>query len=407
MNQTDVCIVGAGPAGASAALHLANAGLGSVLLDKARFPRDKICGDALSGKVMVEIDRLGQGLPEALRQSRAALGSGGIVFAAPGGESVRLPFQAPGADYGGYLIRRLDFDDLLVRAVRANPRITLREETELTGFERNTAGGWTLRTRAGDVIQTRILLVANGAQSAFSRQVAGFEKEPEHDSAGLRAYYHGVRDLDPEGYIELHFLKPFLPGYLWIFPLPNGYANVGVGLLNSEIARRRVNLKAEMLRLLETHPTLRERFRNARLDGDIRGYGLPLGSKRRVLSGDGYLLLGDAAHLIDPFTGEGISNALISGRWAATWAQRALAAGDTSGTFLRQYDTAVYNRLGKEFQISHRLQQLSRYPALFNFAIRKANRNPAFQQLLSSMFVDLDLRAELKKPQFYLKLLFT
>jgi geranylgeranyl reductase family protein len=406
MIQTDLCIVGAGPAGATAALHLAKAGIPSVLIDKAVFPRDKICGDALSGKVVAELDRLDPTLRQRLNADPAAVGSGGIVFVAPGGRPVRVPFQAGTAENPpGFLMRRLDFDALLVDAVRQQPLIDLRENEELVRTE-HTDDGWQLTTASSTRIQTRLLLVANGAQSAFSRQVAGLEKEPAHFSAGLRAYYQGVRGLDPDGFIELHFLKPFLPGYFWIFPMADGYANVGVELLNSEVARRRVNLKAELLRLIQTHPTFRERFAEARLVGDIRGFGLPLGSRPRIISGNHYLLLGDAAHLIDPFTGEGISNAMISGRWAAEWARRALDAGDFSGTFLSQYDRAVYNRLGQEFRVSRHLQRLARSPVLFDFVAWKANRNPALQQILSSMFVDLDLRAELKKPSFYAKLLF-
>lgn len=406
MKQIDCCIVGAGPAGATAALHLAKAGIPCVVLDKAVFPRDKICGDALSGKVVQELDRIDETLRRQLNHEPTALGSGGIIFAGPGGQQVRVPFgTSTTGEPAGYLMRRFDFDDFLVRAVRQQPLIDLREGEELLQTE-HVPGGWQLTTTSGTRLQTRLLLVANGAQSAFSRQIAGLEKEPEHYSAGLRAYYEGIRDLDPDGYIELHFLKPFLPGYFWIFPLSGGYANVGVGLLNSVIARKKVNLKTEMRTLIQTHPALKERFAQARLVGDIRGYGLPLGSRQRILSGNQYLLLGDAAHLIDPFTGEGISNAMISGRWAAEWARRALEANDFSGGFLSQYDRAVYNRLGQEFQISRRLQQLAQYPALFDFVVRKASRNPSLRQLLSSMFVDLDLRATLRQPSFYAKLLF-
>lgn len=406
MNPTNCCIIGAGPAGATAALHLAKAGIPCVLLDKAVFPRDKICGDALSAKVMKELERIDASLGLRLGQEPSARGSRGIVFGAPGGQQVRVPFgdAAQGAP-GGYLMRRFDFDDFLIRAVRQQPLIDLREGEEVQQTQHSSAG-WRVTTSSGAAFGARLLLVANGAQSVFSRQTAGLIKEPDHYSAGLRAYYAGVRDLDPDGYIELHFLKPLLPGYLWIFPLVEGYANVGVGLLNSVIARKKINLKNELLNLIQTHPVLKERFAGAQRVGDIKGFGLPLGSRRRILSGNQYLLLGDAAHLIDPFTGEGISNAMISGRWAAEWARRGLAANDLSGHFLSQYDRAVYNRLGQEFRISRQMQHLSRYPALFDFVVRKASRNPSLQQLLSSMFVDLDLRSALKQPSFYAKLLF-
>jgi flavin-dependent dehydrogenase len=117
------------------------------------------------------------------------------------------------------------------------------------------------------------------------------------------------------------------------------------------------------------------------------------------------MLVGDAAHLVDPFSGEGISNAMISGRWAADQAAKCLRTGDFSARCLKGYDASVYRRLGRELQLSYRMQQLLNFPWLFNAVARKAACNPAFAELLSCMFNDLDVRGQLKKPAFYLKLL--
>ncbi|MDX5435600.1 MAG: geranylgeranyl reductase family protein, partial [Pontibacter sp.] len=322
MRKTDICILGAGPAGATAALHLANKGIPSLLIDKASFPRDKVCGDALSGKVVNELKRISPELPALLGAQQETLPSWGIHFISPGGHKLSVPFKynySPEADVpAGYISKRIDFDNFLVEQVRQRPEVELWEGIELNKYERAEDGGFVLSDKQGQPqVQAKLLLVANGAQSGFTRRVAALEQEPEHYCAGLRAYYKGVSDLDADGFIELHFFKDFLPGYFWIFPLPNGLANVWVGMLSSAVSRKKVNLKKEMLHMIEHHPELRQRFANAELVDDIRGYGLPLGSKKRVISGDNYMLLGDAGALIDPFTGEGISNAMISGRWAA------------------------------------------------------------------------------------------
>ena len=236
--------------------------------------------------------------------------------------------------------------------------------------------------------------------------MAQLQQEPEHYCAGLRAYYQNVGALDQDNFIELHFFKDFLPGYFWIFPLPNGHANVGVGMLSSAVSKKKVNLKKEMLRMIGTHPELQKRFANAQLIGDIKGYGLPLGSKKRSLSGNNYMLVGDAGALIDPFTGEGISNAMISGRWAAEQAAVCLQEQDFSASFMKGYDAAVYNRLWKELKLSRKMQQLLNYPWLFNQVATKASKNKALAETISCMFNDLDLRERLKQPSFYLKLLF-
>ncbi len=160
-----------------------------------------------------------------------------------------------------------------------------------------------------------------------------------------------------------------------------------------------------MLRkLLTEHPQLRHRFVAAQIEGAIQGMGLPLASKRLALSGDGYLLVGDAGHLIDPFTGEGISHAMISGVHAAEVAAKAIRSGDASAGRLKEHDERVWRRLGKELAISTRLQQLADKPWLFDFVVDRANRNPALADTISSMFTDLDLRERLKRPGFYMDL---
>ena len=181
-------------------------------------------------------------------------------------------------------------------------------------------------------------------------------------------------------YIELHFLKEFLPGYLWIFPLPNGEANVGVGMRSDVISKKKINLKKEMMNIIKPYPALKERFIDAELVDDIKGFGLPLGSKKRKISGDNYILIGDAASLIDPFTGEGIGNAMICGMKAAETIINDSSKNRFSSNALISYDEKVYNRLWKELLLSYRMQQLVRFPWLFNFIVKKANNNKTVGQ---------------------------
>jgi geranylgeranyl reductase family protein len=407
--QTEVCIIGAGPGGATAAIALARKGISSLLVDKAVFPRDKICGDALSGKVVEVFRKLDPSLVDRIAAEPTHLGSWGVTFVAPNTKALRVPFrqnfdkhaeQAP-----GYIARRLDFDNFLVEECRRYPEIELLEGVGLTEFRRE-GDRWLLSDKAGQTeISARFVIAADGAHSRFAKTVHGMMMEPKHHCAGLRAYYKGVKGLDHDNFIELHFLKDFLPGYFWIFPLPNGMANVGVGMRTDKVSKRKVNLRERMFEIIEKYPELKDRFQGAELQGKVHGFGLPLGSRKRSISGEGYMLIGDAASLIDPFTGEGIGNALYSGYFAADQVEHCLQTGDLSAKAMQSYDREVYARLWSELKLSHRMQKLVNYPWLFNLVVNKARRNKVLSETISCMFEDLDLRERLRNPMFYVKLL--
>lgn len=406
---TDVLIVGGGPGGCAAALQLGRHGVRTALVERAVPPRDKVCGDALSGKVMRVLERIDPALAARVNADARRMPSWGVTFVAPGGRALRVPFsrhtgqgEAPGA-----ILPRLAFDALLFEAVKARDAVRVLEGTQAATYERSS-DGWrvTVRGPQGDtVVHCRMVLAADGANSHFARHVAGLPMEPRHHAAGVRAYYSGVAGLDPQGFIELHFLRELLPGYLWIFPLPGGRANVGLGLRSDRVRERRVDLRSELARLVTTHPTLRDRFAGAVAEGPMQGMGLPLASRRHALSGAGYLLIGDAGHLIDPFTGEGISHAMISGVHAADVAHEALQEERTDAGFLKAYDARVWRRLGQEVAISARLQQLAHKAWLFDLVVDRALHNPALADTISSMFTDMDLRARLRRPGFYMDLL--
>jgi geranylgeranyl reductase family protein len=408
--EVNVLIVGAGPAGSSASLFLCKKKIPHLIIDKAVFPRDKVCGDALSGKVVDVLNKLDPQLTDEICSSENNFtGSYGVKFAAPNGKFIDIPFKK-NLDAlllpPGFISRRIHFDHWLFQKID-HSIATVFENCSVKDLKIRNGGAECLLEKDGKEIRVfaKIVVGAEGDRSVVARKLSINRKEDMHYCAGLRAYYKGVTGFHEKNFIELHFLKELLPGYLWIFPLPNGEANVGVGMLSSEVSKRKTNLKKVMLEAIQNNETIRHRFSNAVLTDEIRGWGLPLGSKRRRISGDHFLLTGDAASLIDPFTGEGIGNALFTGMLAADRIQDALHENRFDEIYLGKYDEAVYQSLWGELKLSHTLQRLSKYGWLFNYVVSKAARNEALRDTITCMFDDLNMRERLRSPKFYFKLL--
>lgn len=409
--ETEVVIIGAGPAGAGASFFLSKYGIPHVVLDKETFPRDKVCGDACSGKTALVINRANpEWLTEILNKPADFTPSWGIKFVAPNGKALDIPFapnRTPETRAPGFTVPRLDFDDFLFRKM-PSPYCTIYEAAHITAISRDASGIKVSANHNGShlSVKANIIIGADGDKGIVRRQLHAGQAAKAY-AVGLRAYYEGITGMHPDNYIELHFLPEVLPGYLWIFPLPNGRANVGVGLLSDVVREKKLNLREQMLHAIRTNPNIAPRFKNATLMDKIQGWGLPLATERQPLSADRLLLCGDAANLVDPFSGEGIGNALYSGMLAAMAIDEARKTGDYSAaSFARRYDDVLYKRLGDEFRISTTLQRLCRYPWLFNFVVNKAYKSKSLRETISCMFTDMDLREQLSKPSFYLKILF-
>ncbi|KAA3619339.1 MAG: geranylgeranyl reductase family protein [Calditrichaeota bacterium] len=400
----DIVIVGAGPAGSTCALYAARAGLRVLLLDKKSFPRDKICGDAISGKSVNYLEELG--LIEAVQQS-PQVAVNGILFSAPNGTKITVPF-IPRENDGispGFVCRREVYDNILFQ--QAKKEVETMEGFKVTEILRNkgTVTGVAGVNGSDEMknITAKVVIGADGYKSMISRKLGFYEHEPKHWVVATRAYYQGVTEMTQA--IEIHFVKDVLPGYFWIFPLEDGKVNVGIGMLHNELKKRKISLPEAHVAAVES-PYFKERFKDAELLGKISGWNLPVGSTQRKVHGDGFLLLGDAAGLIDPFSGEGIGNAMCSGKIAAELMTKLCHGSDFSAARLQEYDQKLWQELGDELRTSTMLQKLGRYQPLLNLVVNKAAKNEEVRTLISEMMAGVTPRKVLLNPWTYLRLLF-
>ena len=414
----NITILGAGPAGAAAALKLDRLGIPCLLIDKATFPRDKICGDGISHRVVDILKRwIDPALLERFRDAtEIQLDSWGLLVEGTKNNGFEIGYR-PYYDKTketppGFACKRWEFDNFLVEEVKRSKNISYLDNTEIVDFEQIKlendvyTEGWLLRNKTGQcTIQTRLLIVADGAHSRFARKIGGISLDPKHNMASVKAYYKGVTGFHTDNFLEFYFLKNFLPGYFWIFPLPNGEANVGIAIVSEEVSKKKLNLRKCLAEVIETTPKFKKRFENAELIGDFQGFGLPLASKKRKLSGAGYMLTGDAASLIDPLTGEGIANALLSGAVAAEQAAECLKKQDFSAEILRGYDERIYRMRGQEFQVSYRLQQWFKSERFFNTLAWFVAKNKPLARTFAYVFNDVNLKKQLWSPVWWWQVL--
>ncbi|MEJ2052438.1 MAG: geranylgeranyl reductase family protein [Calditrichaceae bacterium] len=401
----DVIIVGAGPAGSGAALYAQRYGLKTLLLEKEKFPRDKICGDAISGKSMTILKDLNL-LSEACKLPSATVDS--VTFSSPDHLEVNIKFISDQKSDlpSGLVMRREVFDNFLFSQVQKS-KTQIIENFTVTDLliKDNTVCGVKGRDDSGaeKSFYSKIVAGADGFKSIVARKTGLYKHDPEHWVVALRQYYKNVGGLNSQ--IELHYVDDVQPGYLWIFPLEDGKANVGIGMHHNSLKKRKIDLKKALDKALKS-PYFAERFKDAAALEEPRGWNLPVGSLHRKCYGNGFMLLGDAAGLIDPFTGEGIGNALYSARTAVQTAKIAIDAGDTSEEVLSAYDKTLWNEIGDELNVSTKLQRIGRIRFLLNFVINKAARSKNVKELLSGMMANQIPKTKLANPLFYIKLLF-
>lgn len=368
--HAEVLIIGAGPAGATAAAILARSGRQVVLLDQHSFPRPKICGDGIPGSVL-SLLQANAGLPPAFTNDGSFYWINEAKIGLPDGFEVL--FSRPA---GGVVCPREVFDNLLLdHAKRAGARFAqgkLLRLHEVPGKLREATvcvQGQEQRWRA------KLIIGADGFASRVAKALNSKPPRPDSIVVSLRGYLDGF--AVNAGQLEFYALNPFRPGYAWIFPTGGRQANIGVGLIRNAYPNR-ADFLHQLLADFMNRPQIRNRIdHGARLDR-LAMWPLPLAGEPGVRrTGDGVMLVGDAARLVNPMDGGGIFSAVASACIAARVADQALQQDNTSAPALSRYDALCRKFiLAPSRRLLHIRKILQRHPGLVNVIGRVSARHP-------------------------------
>ncbi len=389
----DLLVVGAGPAGIAAALTAKRHDLDVVVVDAATFPRDKTCGDGLTTGALRILEELGVGrfelAPDAYEPVHEA------VLVSPSGRQVNLPLPTTG-DHAG-VISRVRLDATLVEHARSRG-IEVRERCAVDGIA-PVAGGIEVTAADGTLLSARFVVAADGHFSAVRRAW-----QPDHGNGlgewhAARQYFSGVADRR----LWVVFEPDLLPGYAWVFPLPGNRANVGFGVLRGDRKGRELKtLWAELL----ARPALRKIVGPAAVPEDrARAWPIPTRYAADRLSDGRVLFVGDAAGVVDPMTGEGIAQALMTGQLAATAVANARAGRpDVAG---ERYRTAVDRALGADLRFAARLQRLLSRPRAARASMRAVDFNDWTRRNFARWMFEDYPRAMILTPRRWRRRMFT
>ena len=396
-DDADVIVVGAGPSGATTAYYLAQAGLDVLLLEKARFPRDKVCGDGLTPRAVKSLIAMGVDVGPGSGWLR---NKGLRVI----GAGLRLEMPWPELDsYPGYgVVRsRSSLDETLARRAQS-AGAKLLEGVTVTGPVLDDAGrivGVTAqsddpeRTRGDSATyRARTVVAADGNSSRLSVAMGLRRRDDRPLGVAVRTYYRSPRHDDDylESWLDLWDGDRLLPGYGWIFGMGDGTSNVGLGLLNTSDAFGNTDYRALLKRWLRSMPEEWGYVEENRTE-PVRGAALPMGFNRTPHYYRGLLLVGDAGGMVNPFNGEGISTAMESGEIAAQVIVQALARPDRASTelALRGYPQALKDAYGGYYTLGRKFVGAIGHPWFMQFATRHGLPRPALMRFTMKLLANL------------------
>ncbi|MFC4529852.1 geranylgeranyl reductase family protein [Sphaerisporangium dianthi] len=394
--DADVIVVGAGPAGSTTAFYLAQAGLNVLLLEKTRFPREKVCGDGLTPRAVKELIDMGVDIdaPGWIRNKGLRVIGGGLRLELPWPELSSYP--------GFGLVRtRMDFDEILA-AHAERGGATVLQGVNVTGPVLDPRGGHIIGVTAkkdGEPVtyRSRLVVAADGNSTRMSLAMGLHRRDDRPMGVAVRTYFTSPRHDDDwlESWLELWDTDDdgqarLLPGYGWVFGVGDGTSNVGLGLLNTSEAFQHLDYRDLLRRWVKNMPS-EWGFSEESMTGPIRGAALPMAFNRQPHYTRGLVLVGDAGGMINPFNGEGIAYAMETGRIAAETIATALSGLTPAQQerALRAYPQTLKDVYGGYYTLGRLFVEAIGKPGVMGFLTRHGLPHPTLMRFALKLLANL------------------
>ncbi len=380
----DVVIIGAGPSGSTTAYYLAKAGLNVLLLDKFNFPRDKTCGDGLTPRALQILEDMG--LLDTLL--KVGYRSHQLELISTRGEIASAPFPKKDnlCDYL-LVVPRLILDNIILERALSSGA-SFQAPIRVTGIEHEHNRVLVKGEKGTKTItfQAHMVILATGANTKLLL-TSGFLKKTPQMILAVRTYYDGIKDtLDAS---QCRFDNVPLPGYAWVFPVSATSANIGLGLFHGVLTSRKMPKTAHIAfdTFIQSQP-LQKLLDGSRQISPIKGFPIRIDFARSPTYGERALIIGEAAGLVNPITGEGIDYGMESGKLAAEHLNHMFASGDFSHKRLAAFDKQLRQRYQRLFVLCDRLRLLYLNPFFVNLVIRAVARDEQLMNLFMNIAIE-------------------
>ncbi len=374
----DVAVIGAGPAGSSTAYFLTRQGFKVALLDKSSFPRDKTCGDGLTPRALSVLDDMGL-LPSLVKVGHRV---NAVEITVPNGRVAMMPIpREPKFPPFSLVITRKILDAIICeRAIASGAQFI--GEAHIQGIEEDGQGVVIRGEQQGHPvnIRARVAVIATGANTKLLVNM-NLLRTPPHMMVAARTYFENVEGL--QDHFCMSFQNVPLPGYGWLFPMNEGLANIGIGFSTRE---GRPSVQSA---LRSFFPVIQDLLKHAHQIEPIRSYPIRTDFATAPTFGNRILLVGEAAGLVNPLTGDGIDYALESGKIAAENLATAFDLGDLSLGQMARYDQRLREQFQATFVFCEQLRKGLLKPWLLNFLAPFAHHHRVLWDLWATFNNDI------------------